>query len=435
MNVDRSSSPVQALTGAATHASSKAKQHDAPEFSFDTGEKPAAPVEARREMPREHAANEAKPREATRSHHDDAPRSDDATAARAKPSEHANAASRRDGKPRDDASTPESTDTTAAASTEASDDATKKTAPDDNAATTADSLPNRMLALLTGDWSAVSAKPAPATGDGAATALPGLPGATPLPAATAPVTGAIAASTDATASTTNTTSTPGAAAGVALMQALSPAADATNLQATPATPAADAFAALAALAQSKSDRTGSTSSVDASTPGAPGIAFNPLMARGTDMPSNVRDVIAASPLSVSLALDADFDDGMSQRITWMADQKLDHAEIRVTPDSLGPIDIRLQMDGHRVNATFHTAHADVRQALESGMDHLRTLLGKQGMELGQTQVGTGSRQGGDGRANGASGGFPGGSGLGSDAEEQVTTVRTLRSRGLIDEYV
>ncbi|GAB1597198.1 flagellar hook-length control protein FliK [Lysobacter claricitrinus] len=445
MNIDRPSSTPQAVTGAVARASSKA-QHDAPEFSFDTGETPHAPVESRREMPREQVAqNETRPHEATRPRRDDASRGDESTqAANAKPHERANAAARRDGKPQDNASADDANATTSTTASDASDDTATKATRDDAPATasTPDSLPDRMLALLTGDWAA-TAKPAPvAPTDAATTALTGtLPGATALPStalptalATAPLAGAVTTATDATASATPNASPPTGAAGIALLQALSPGAGATNAQPAAATPAADAFAALAAMAESKTDRTGAASSIDGSTTTAPAIAFNPLMTRGMDVPSTVRDVVAASPLAAPLSLDADFDDGMSQRITWMADQKLEHAEIRVTPEALGPIDIRLQMDGHRVNAQFHAAHADVRRALESGMDQLRDLLGRQGMELGNAQVGSGGRQPGDGRSTAASGAFPGAGELGADAEQQVTTVRVLRSRGIIDEY-
>ncbi|HZX79492.1 MAG TPA: flagellar hook-length control protein FliK, partial [Lysobacter sp.] len=192
--------------------------------------------------------------------------------------------------------------------------------------------------------------------------------------------------------------------------------------------------ALAALADGKGERTTAAhaGAADAPAPSAPALAFNALAARGADALQTVtRAVAVTGPTSIPLALDAAFDDGMGSRILWMADQRVDRAEIRLNPDSLGPIDVRLQMDGHRLNAQFHSANADVRQALESGMDRLRDMLGRQGMELGQAQVGAGSRQSGDGR-------HPASTSQGTDevatGEPAVTTVRMLRSRGLLDEY-
>ncbi|WP_462116118.1 flagellar hook-length control protein FliK, partial [Lysobacter xanthus] len=144
-------------------------------------------------------------------------------------------------------------------------------------------------------------------------------------------------------------------------------------------------------------------------------------------------LLAVVPASAPLTLDADFDDGLAGRVTWMADQRIDRAEIRVSPEGLGTIDIRLQMDGSRVHAHFHAANADVRQALEGGIDRLRDLLGRQGMELGQAQVGTGGARD-DGRAGRTPGGFGSAPSTDGAAEPAVTTVRVLRGRGLLDEY-
>ncbi|AXK71212.1 flagellar hook-length control protein FliK [Lysobacter sp. TY2-98] len=461
MNIDRSA--MQAVAGAASaRTPSKATSQDAPEFSFDTGEAPKANAEMRHDAPRAQRADDAHasrpldhhPKSHETAHDDNTPHTRDTaqgdraarTPAHAKAHDGANAAAARRGARRDgDADTAAdatATDTQSTAATTTSTDAA--TPPASDTATPADFLPDRMLALLTGDWAAAAPKPTAVAADSASgdAALSALTAAVSRPnaalAATATAATAVtpADPTAGTAITTNAASP--IASGAALLQALSmPGADADAASSLPATatPAADAFAALAALAESKSDRGSSGASTDSASSATPSIAFNPLMTKGADAPlAAVRDVIVAMPTAAPLALDADFDDGMSQRITWMADQRLDHAEVRVTPDGLGPIDIRLQMDGHRVNAQFHAAHPDVRQALESGMDRLRDLLGRQGMELGHAEVGAGSRQSGDSRSNGGSAPFGAGTELGGDAQPQVTTVRTLRARGLIDEY-
>ncbi|WP_166636925.1 flagellar hook-length control protein FliK [Cognatilysobacter terrigena] len=450
MNVDRSAASLAALNGTgATNPSSKTSQQDVPEFSFDTGDVPKADVDARRDVMRDRSTDGNAPRSIderpharetaraeARSHAPDDAHADDASRVRAKAHEGPNAAARRGSRHAD---TDDASETSIADSVKSANDATTSAAaPTDTStdAAPADSLPDRMLALLTGDWAA--SKPPAATGD--ATAGAGL--STLQGTATSVVTSAVGASAlsnalpiDGTAPSSANTLAPATGNGASLLQALTmPTVDAASNGQSTATPATDAFAALAALAGNRTDRDAASSSSDA-TPPITAPAFNPLLAKGAEAPlAAVRDVVVAMPAAAPLALDADFDDGMSQRITWMADQRLDHAEVRVTPEGLGPIDIRLQMDGHRVNAQFHAAHADVRQALESGMDRLRDLLGRQGMELGQAQVGSGSRQGGDGRAASGSQAFGAGTELGGDAQPHVTTVRTLRARGIIDEY-
>jgi flagellar hook-length control protein FliK len=212
-------------------------------------------------------------------------------------------------------------------------------------------------------------------------------------------------------------------------------AAASPVTATPASPAhAGAFDGFASLTAFGRTRDGTTAAVDA----APDSGFAPLLVRGAEAlqgAARAAPVVAPTPLPLVLVLDADFDDGLGARVTWMAEQRIDHAQIRVSPEALGPIDVRLQMDGHRVNAQFHAASPDVRQALESGMDRLRDMLGRQGMELGQAQVGSGARQGADSHAGGRWQGHGGSAGADGPAPVQPSMRVALRpSRGLLDEY-
>ena len=119
----------------------------------------------------------------------------------------------------------------------------------------------------------------------------------------------------------------------------------------------------------------------------------------------------------------------------LADQKFGHAEIRITPDHLGAIDVRLQLDGNRVNAEFHSAQPDVRHALESSLPRLRDMLGQQGLQLGQADVGQRQAQQ-QGASNGQAGSFANGNERGEAATDagwsRGPAVRA--SRGLLDEY-
>ncbi|WP_238382908.1 flagellar hook-length control protein FliK, partial [Cognatilysobacter segetis] len=327
-------------------------------------------------------------------------------------------------------------------------------------------LPDRMLALLSTEARptmvdaappvpAVAAQPG-AVGTAAATldASAVIAIDAPPTRSTAPVMAAIASTppatpgvADATAALASATTVPSASdappaalpAGPAVMSAAH--ADARIAASLPAPTAAsqaapaierDVFAALAALTERPRSPTPAAGE-DGTPPLNTGVA--PLLARGGEsLQVPARIATAAVPASVPLMLDADFDDGLGARVTGMAEQRIDHAQIRVSPDSLGPIDVRLQLDGHRVNAQFHAASADVRQALEAGMDRLRDLLGRQGMELGQAQVGSGSRQGSDGRSA-PSPGFGGDARAdASPGEPQGMRVAIPRSRGLLDEY-
>ncbi|MDH1194912.1 flagellar hook-length control protein FliK [Stenotrophomonas sp. GD03958] len=132
--------------------------------------------------------------------------------------------------------------------------------------------------------------------------------------------------------------------------------------------------------------------------------------------------------------DDDFDQAVGARLGWLADQKIGHAHIRLSPDDMGPVDVRLQLNGDKVHASFSSPHVDVRQALESSLPRLRELLGEQGFQLAHADVGQ-QAPGGDGNASGR----PGGGGLPGDGEPtpgdgSMSSAQLIRQRGLLDAY-
>jgi len=129
----------------------------------------------------------------------------------------------------------------------------------------------------------------------------------------------------------------------------------------------------------------------------------------------------------------DFGDAMSARIGWLADQKIGHAVIRVTPHDLGQIEVRLQIDGDKVHASFSSAHAEVRHALETSLPRLREMLGEQGFQLGNADVGQQHTAQGGQDGNGQDG-ATGGDGEPTLADITVSPAQLMRQRGLVDAY-
>lgn len=132
--------------------------------------------------------------------------------------------------------------------------------------------------------------------------------------------------------------------------------------------------------------------------------------------------------------DDGFDQAIGARLGWLADQKIGHAHIRLSPDDMGPVDVRLQLNGDKVHASFSSPHVDVRQALESSLPRLRELLGEQGFQLVHADVGH-QAPGGGGTASGQ----PGGGGMAGDGEPtpgdaSVSSAQLIRQRGLLDAY-
>lgn len=125
-----------------------------------------------------------------------------------------------------------------------------------------------------------------------------------------------------------------------------------------------------------------------------------------------------------------FDEDIGDAVRWMADQKIGHAHIKVTPNELGTVEIRLRLDGDRVHADFASTQADVRQALESSLPRLREMLGQHGFQLAHADVGHQHgppSQGPDSQA---------GEGTGDTGEPAPEAPRAVRmtARGLVDAY-
>jgi flagellar hook-length control protein FliK len=59
---------------------------------------------------------------------------------------------------------------------------------------------------------------------------------------------------------------------------------------------------------------------------------------------------------------------------------------------MGPIEISLTMDKGNATASFVSANADVREAIESALPRLREMFASAGINLGQTNVGAESFQ-------------------------------------------
>ena len=239
-----------------------------------------------------------------------------------------------------------------------------ETTPPTMADTHAASLPDQLLGLL--------ASLAPGAQPGAA--APTAPAATPAGASPATVAPAPAAKP--------ATPPVGADAAGILLPALSTA------EANPSTTATGATLAVAAHAEDGGTPLPSLHDTRPDTP-AP-TPFDALVrATAPTAPDVARPVVPATPTPVTQPTDprAGYGDELGGSVVWMADQKISHAEVRVVPDHLGPIDVKLQLDGAQVHATFLSAQPEVRHALEASLPRLRDLLGQHGLQLAQADVG------------------------------------------------
>jgi flagellar hook-length control protein FliK len=75
-----------------------------------------------------------------------------------------------------------------------------------------------------------------------------------------------------------------------------------------------------------------------------------------------------------------------QKVVWLASSDKQLAQLTLNPPQMGPIEISLSLDKANATASFVSANADVRSAIESAMPRLREMFASAGINLGQTNV-------------------------------------------------
>ena len=95
--------------------------------------------------------------------------------------------------------------------------------------------------------------------------------------------------------------------------------------------------------------------------------------------STATDAAPTPTLKVSAAVDTpEFAQGLADRVSLMVGSNLTSAKLQVNPPQLGPIDVRISIQGDQAQVSL-TAHSAVtRDALESSSSKLREMLGAQG---------------------------------------------------------
>lgn len=123
-----------------------------------------------------------------------------------------------------------------------------------------------------------------------------------------------------------------------------------------------------------------------------------------------------------------FAQGLGERLVMMADNGLQSARIKLYPERLGPLDIRVQVDDDGAKVWFHAQHGQTREALEQALPRLREMFAEQGLELVRSEVADGGERFQDGTRHA---GDADGSGNHVDGGEQAGELATpIRPPGL-----
>lgn len=106
---------------------------------------------------------------------------------------------------------------------------------------------------------------------------------------------------------------------------------------------------------------------------------------------------AMAPPAGSLSVDpqvgsSEWGRALSQQLAQLGRAGQETAELQLNPPGLGPLKVSLSMNDHQIQASFVSAHASVRAAVEAALPQLRAALADSGISLGETSVSPDGRQ-------------------------------------------
>jgi flagellar hook-length control protein FliK len=73
----------------------------------------------------------------------------------------------------------------------------------------------------------------------------------------------------------------------------------------------------------------------------------------------------------------------------MSEEGVQSARLRLHPENLGSLDVRIQVEDDSARVWFTVQHGQTREALEAALPRLRDLFAEQGMQLVQADVESG----------------------------------------------
>jgi flagellar hook-length control protein FliK len=149
-------------------------------------------------------------------------------------------------------------------------------------------------------------------------------------------------------------------------------------------------AALRATVERSADAPVGASSVDGSDAGA--VGSSPLAAAGVAAAHHgaaSREATAAASLAPpvnspvgSLA----WRDQIAGRVSWMIDNGEQQASLRLSPENLGPLEVRIAVREGEASVWFGASQPETRAALEQAMPRLREMLAGSGLSLTNSGV-------------------------------------------------
>lgn len=120
---------------------------------------------------------------------------------------------------------------------------------------------------------------------------------------------------------------------------------------------------------------------------------------------------------------------IGQKVVWMVAGGEQTASLTLNPPDLGPLQVVIHVHNNQADATFLSEQADVRRALEDGMDNLRQMMSESGLQLGQANVRSGQQE-----AQQQAAGMSGGDVASHGNETSEVLTKAAKVMGLVDTF-
>ena len=129
-----------------------------------------------------------------------------------------------------------------------------------------------------------------------------------------------------------------------------------------------------------------------------------------------------------------WEQGLGNRVMWMVNQQVQTAELRMNPAHLGPLEVRISIRDDQATVSFVSAHAQVRDALQAAIPHLREMLSDSGLNLSNVNIAQHSFADARQRPDSPPSRQGGAQGEAGPGESHSETTLPLGRLGLIDYY-
>lgn len=126
-----------------------------------------------------------------------------------------------------------------------------------------------------------------------------------------------------------------------------------------------------------------------SLPAADPVTLQAATPQTNTAPTMATQGVTSTPMQLTVAAPVghkDWGDAFGQKITWLASNHQQTAELHLNPPQLGPVDVVVNVSGDQATAFFSSPHAHVREAIEQAMPKLRELMADSGITLSNTSV-------------------------------------------------